>query len=309
MQRPPPLKNCLLYPVTTCIGLSAVIVTLWWWSGADINGMMMNYLAFRTEPWRLVTCALPHGDILHLLFNLCVLWAFGTQIERIFGSSRTFAIMVFLAIGSGVAEYAVLSGGIGLSGVGYGLFGLLWVLSRSDSRFFGLVDNQVVMLFIGWFIFCILLTVSNTMPIGNVAHGAGAVLGVLLGWTIAARTRRQQIGYVALISIVFIAIMAAGSVGRRYINFTDASVKEESYSAYDLAYNAYQACMKEDYYRAANLYRQALAIDDKQADWWYNLGIIYWHLDMPKKSTDAYRKACELAPENKEFKRSLENSR
>ena len=217
--------------------------------------------------------------------------------------------MVFLAIGSGVAEYAFLEGGIGLSGVGYGLFGLLWVLSRSDSRFFGLVDNQVVTLFIGWFFLCILFTVSNTMPVANVAHGAGAGLGILLGLTIAARTRRQQIGYGVLISIVFIAIMAAGSVGRRYVNFSDAFAKEESYRAYALAYDAYQACLKADYKRAANLYRQALAIDDKQAGWWYNLGIIYGHLDLRKESTEAYRRACEVAPEDKDFKRALEDSR
>jgi membrane associated rhomboid family serine protease len=299
----------LFYPVTTSIGLSAAIVTLWKLNGANIGGMTMNYLAFRTEPWRLVTSALPHANLFHLLFNLYWLWAFGTQIERIFGSSRTFAIMVFLAIGSGVAEYAVLSGGIGLSGVGYGLFGLLWVLSRSDSRFFGLMDNQVVTLFIGWFILCILFTVSNTMPVANVAHGAGAGLGVLLGLTIAARTRRLQIGYGVLISIVFIAIMAAGSVGRRYVNFTDAIVKEESYRVEVLAYDAYQASLKEDYNRAADLYRQALAIDDKHAGLWYNLGIIYEHLDLHKESTEAFRRACELAPDDKDFKRALEESR
>lgn len=309
MQRPPPLRNCLFYPVTTGIGLSAVIVTLWWWNGATIGGMTMNYLAFRTEPWRLVTSALPHGDLFHLLFNLYWLWAFGTQIERIFGSSRTFAIMVFLAIGSGVAEYAVLSGGIGLSGVGYGLFGLIWVLSRSDSRFFGLIDKQVVTLFIGWFILCILFTISNTMPVANVAHGAGAGLGILLGLIIAARTRWLQIGYGMLISIVFIAIMAAGSVGRRYVNFSDAVVKEESYRAQVLAHDAYQAILKVDYNRAADLYRQALAIDANNAGLWYNLGLVYRHLDLRNESTEAFRRACELAPEDKDFKRALEDSR
>ena len=269
----------------------------------------MNYLAFRTEPWRLVTSALPHGDLFHLLFNLYWLWAFGTQIERIFGSSRTFAIMVFLAIGSGVAEYAVLSGGIGLSGVGYGLFGLIWVLSRSDSRFFGLIDKQVVTLFIGWFILCILFTISNTMPVANVAHGAGAGLGILLGLIIAARTRWLQIGYGMLISIVFIAIMAAGSVGRRYVNFSDAVVKEESYRAQVLAHDAYQAILKVDYNRAADLYRQALAIDANNAGLWYNLGLVYRHLDLRNESTEAFRRACELAPEDKDFKRALEDSR
>ncbi len=231
MQRPPPLRNCLYYPVTTGIGLSAVLVTLWWESGANIDNLTMNYRAFSTQPWRLVTYTLPHVNLLHLLFNVYWLWVFGTQIERIFGSLRTFAVMVFLAVGSGVAEYAFFSGGVGLSGVGYGLFGLLWVLSRWDSRFFGAIDNQVITLLAGWFVLCILLTVSHTMPVANVAHGAGAVLGAMLGWSMAARTRGQRIAYGASLLIVFIAIVAAGTAGRRYVNFTDAVAQDESYRA------------------------------------------------------------------------------
>jgi len=46
------------------------------------------------------------------------------------------------AVGSSAAEFALFQGGIGLSGVGYGLFGLLWVLSWHASDFAGGVDSQ-----------------------------------------------------------------------------------------------------------------------------------------------------------------------
>jgi len=308
MQRPPPLNSCLSYPVTTGIGLSAVLVTMWWWNGADINRLMIDYHAFRTEPWRLLTSTLPHANLFHLLFNLYWLWAFGTQIERIFGSAWAFAIMAFLAVGSGTAEYALMSGSVGLSGVGFGLVGLLWVLSRWDPRFSGSVDSQLVSLFIGWFFLCILLTATNTMPIANVAHGAGAVLGVLLGWTIAAKSRKRKIGYGMLISIVFVAIMAAGTAGRRYVNFTDSAAREDSYRAQLFAYYGYQAIINNDYKCAADFYRQALSIDKKQADWWFNLGIIYRRLNMDKESMESYRRAYELAPDNEDFKKAFEES-
>jgi membrane associated rhomboid family serine protease len=296
MQRPPPVANILSCPVTTAICISAVIVTVWWHTGGNVDRLVIDYAAFYTEPWRLVTWVLPHVGFFHLLFNLYWSWVFGTQIERLFGSTRTFAIMVFLAVGSGVADYALSSGGgVGLSGVGYGLFGLIWVLGRYDSRFFGAVDHQTVVLFIGWFFLCILLTYTGTMPVANVAHGAGAVLGVMLGWTMVAKKREQQILYAVLITIVFAAIMTSGSVGRRYINFTGAAAREDAYRANVFAYAASIAAQDKDYTRAAELFRQALAIDETQADWWYRLGIVYRHLKKQKEATDAFNRARQLS--------------
>ena len=299
MHRPPPISQCLAYPVVTAICWSAIVVTFWGETGGNIDKLTVNPLAFQTEPWRLVTCIFPHGNIFHLIFNLYWIWAFGTTIESVFGSARTFAIILMLAIGSSVAEYALFSGGIGLSGVGYGFFGLLWVLSRSDSRFFGAVDHQVAVLLTGWFFLCILFTITGTMAVGNVAHGSGAVLGAMLGWTIAAKNRQKQIAYGLLLAIVFLAIMAAGSVGRRYVNIFDEVAKDEANRARLIARDAYSAILDGDYAHAAELYRKALAIDDKQAHWWYNLGIIYKRLNSPQESEAAFRRAIELDPDNK----------
>ena len=40
---------------------------------------------------RLLTSALPHGGIVHLLFNVIWLWIFGTAIEAVWGPVRTLA--------------------------------------------------------------------------------------------------------------------------------------------------------------------------------------------------------------------------
>jgi hypothetical protein len=57
-------------------------------------------------------------------------------------------LVILFAAGSSAAELAVLKNGIGLSGVGYGLFALLWILSRNDERFRNAVDSQTISLFV-----------------------------------------------------------------------------------------------------------------------------------------------------------------
>ena len=131
----------------------------------------------RGELWRLVTCMFPHGGVLHLLFNVYWLWVFGTLIEEVYGHAKTLALIILFAFGSGPLEFAFTVGGIGLSGVVYGLFGLLWVVSRHDDRFHEAVDERTIQLFIIWFFVCIATTWFGIFPVANVAHGAGLVLG------------------------------------------------------------------------------------------------------------------------------------
>ena len=52
-----------------------------------IAPLVMDCRAWKGQPWRLVTSALPHVDLLHLAFNLYWLWAFGTTVEGVFGPS------------------------------------------------------------------------------------------------------------------------------------------------------------------------------------------------------------------------------
>jgi membrane associated rhomboid family serine protease len=73
------------------------------------------------------------------------------RLEEAFGPWKALGLILLLAAGSS-AEYAYAVGSVGLSGVGYGLFGLVWVLSHRDERFRGAIDGQTVALFIFWFL-------------------------------------------------------------------------------------------------------------------------------------------------------------
>ena len=167
------------YPVTAGSIVLALGVTLAWWAKVDISPLVADAHIRRGELWRLITDIFPHLDFLHLAFNLYWTWTFGSLLEQVFGHFRTAALFLLFAVGSSALEFGLLSGGVGLSGVGYGLFGMIWMLSRRDDRFRNAIDQRTVTVFLVWFGFCIITTVTHILPVANVAHGTGLALGVL----------------------------------------------------------------------------------------------------------------------------------
>jgi len=289
MRQPPPLNAAPAFPITAGIAVLAVIATARYWSGGDIERFMFNSHLLWHEPWRLATSVLFHADVLHLLFNLYWLWVFGTQIETEFGHGPTLGVCLLLAIGSNAAQYAFTGASIGLSGVNYGLFGMLWVLSRLDRRFHDAVDRTTIQLMVGWFFLCIALTAAGTWNVGNGAHGAGCVLGALLGWTVAARDHLQRWRNASILTTAFLLCMIGGTVARPYINFS-ADIGQE------YAYWGYQALLNNDDQQAIALYEKAVAIDANQFGWWNNLAIAYQQAGRAAAARDAFARAAALKP-------------
>ncbi|HZF49122.1 MAG TPA: rhomboid family intramembrane serine protease [Polyangiaceae bacterium] len=221
MRSPPPITNFIAYPVTAGIGLLAIAVTgLDLLGGRSIAALTMGVEAFGGEPWRLVTSVLPHGGALHLLFNVYWLWVLGTLVEEVFGHARMLLLLVLFAAGSAAAEFAIFEGGIGLSGVVYGLVGLSYVLSRRDRRFADAMDARTAQLFVLWFFFCIGATVAGLLRIANVAHGVGAVLGGLAGLAIAGRPGQRALWIGAIAGVIALSF-ACATVLRPHVNMSN----------------------------------------------------------------------------------------
>src|SRR3984957_3300188 len=137
----PSYGDFMQYPVVSATAALAIAVTLAWWGKIDVSVLFESPQVGRGQWWRLLTSALPHINILHLIFNLSWLWVLGTKIERILGHLNTLWLFLILAIGSGAFEYAFLGPGVGLSGVGYGFFWLLWGFSVRGPRVAGAVGH------------------------------------------------------------------------------------------------------------------------------------------------------------------------
>ena len=119
------------------IGLNVVAFVASWLLGEDsITGQFGMYpplIALDGQWWRLLTSAFLHYGILHLAFNMYVLFALGPALERALGHGRYLVLYVIAALSGTVASF-VLSpvevNSVGASGAIFGLMGALVIAGR-----------------------------------------------------------------------------------------------------------------------------------------------------------------------------------
>ena len=284
MRPAPELTRLPRYPITGGIGILAIAVTAATWLGKDLSLLWPTAMIRRGELWRLVTAILPHGDALHLAFNVYWLWVFGTLVEEVFGRAKTAGLILLFALGSSAFEFAFSRGGIGLSGVVYGLFGLLWVLSKYDERFGDAVDERTIVVFVLWFFFCIAGTLTNAMNVANIAHGTGAVLGILAGFAMVQTNRRSAI--LAGIAVIVCFALCASTFWRPVLNAGDGEGYEEGRWGYD-------ALVADQNREAVRWLLDATRYQPKVPEFWHYLGA-QDRLNDKRAAADGFRRAAEL---------------
>ena len=296
MRKPPSPKLILAYPVSGGLGLFAVAVTvLIGLKRLSIDRFDVTPIAFRSEPWRLFLSIFPHIGFFHLVFNVYWLWVLGTVLEEVFGHAKTAALIVLFAVVSMTAEFALFDGGVGLSGVGYGLVGLLWVLSKRDRRFADAVDQRTVNLMTGWFFLCIVLTITKVQPVANVAHGVGALLGILVGMILV----EKRVALRALATLGLAAVVTGAALGatklRPLINLSKTAGLRS-------AQEGNRAIAAERYENAVVEYEYAVTMSPREASFVFNLGVAHQRLGHFGEACVAFKKASELDPTNGKFR-------
>lgn len=131
------------------------------------------------EPWRFITPIFLHWSMFHLVMNMFFMWTFGRIVEWRIGPGRLLALVLLVAVTSNTAQ-ALVVGPIfgGMSGVGCGLFGYIWMQSRFEPLS-GLRLSQGTVLFM--LAFLLLCTTGVFGPIANWAHGVGLGVGMAVG--------------------------------------------------------------------------------------------------------------------------------
>lgn len=139
--------------------------------------------------WQLLTYAFLHGSVLHIMFNMYVLWMLGRELEPLMGSQR-FAIYYFTcAVGAGVVQLIASSlegSGNPALGASGGVFGVLLAFGMAypnrmlvllfppipmKAKYFVLVLG-LIELYLGF---------SGGSPgVANFAHLGGMLFGFLL---------------------------------------------------------------------------------------------------------------------------------
>ena len=156
------------------------------------------------EVWRSFSQIFIHLGIFHIVFNMIWLFQFGTVIEHRYGWWKFGLLVLATAIvpnlfQCGVPEWmqgtrpgfvpgdTLMTGGGGMSGVVYGLFGFIWMKSIYDRKFGYRLQQSTVVLLVGWLFFCMLpiemrSVIGFGVPIGNWAHGVGLLVGMGVGY-------------------------------------------------------------------------------------------------------------------------------
>ncbi len=145
----------------------------------------------------LLTAVFIHGNpssmistVLHIGFNLLYLYALGCLLEETIHPVAWALFFIGASVVSSGAEIALSSrAGVGVSGVVYAMFGLLWAGRKRypDWQIVATKRNLIVM--VGWGLFCVVATWLHLLHVANAAHFAGLFFGMAVGWLVVGRHR------------------------------------------------------------------------------------------------------------------------
>ncbi|MGL6279460.1 MAG: rhomboid family intramembrane serine protease [Gaiella sp.] len=156
--------------------------------------------------YRLVTAMFLHASVLHLAFNMLVLWWLGMIVEQALGTWR-FLLVYFVAGIAGSAGALLLTGPVaitvGASGAIYGIMGSLLILEwLSTGTFAGQAMGLIV------------LNLALTFAIPNISLGGhlGGLVGGIAATYALARFRnspQRWLGPAVAVGVAVVAVAVA----------------------------------------------------------------------------------------------------
>jgi len=218
------------YVTLTLIGINVVVFGWEFLAGVDTVasnwGMWPVGVALDNEYYRLFTATFLHENLLHIGFNMLVLWMLGPQLEVLLGHVRFTVLYLVAGLGGSVASFWFSSPnvvGIGASGAIFGLMGAYVVVGRAlradISQVLGLIAINVVIGFVG----------------GGIdwrAHLGGLVTGALVAAIFAyAPTTQRVLWQVVGVVVVVVALGVLITMRDAALTSTLAQVGIDSTSA------------------------------------------------------------------------------
>lgn len=135
----------------------------------------------RGEVWRLITPIFLHGGIMHLAFNMLMMFSLGGVIERLHGSLFLILLILITGVVATLVQAfapAALGGNpvhLGASGAIFGLFGYLWVRPMLQPSFPVRIPQSSVVMVLGWGLLCMTPIIPK---VANAAHVGGLLAGI-----------------------------------------------------------------------------------------------------------------------------------
>lgn len=165
-----------------------------WPAGVAING----------EWYRMLTSVFLHGSLLHLGFNMYVLYVLGPPLERLLGHARFLVLYLVAGFGGAVASFVfsdLRTVSVGASGAIFGLMGALVVAGRHLKA-----DITQVLILIG-----INVAIGFIAPgIDWRAHLGGLVTGAAVAFVFSKAPQGKSQTVVQVVGCVGIVLILAG---------------------------------------------------------------------------------------------------
>ena len=162
------------------------------------------------EWWRLITAAFLHASLLHLAFNMLVLWFVGAPVEQAIGRGRFLAVYLVsgLAGSAGAVLFSPNAITVGASGAIFGIFGAALVLEMQGSNVLG---GQALGLIVVNLVFT--FAIPNISVGGHIGGLVGGALSMLafsrLGRTHGIYGRPGMLGIAGVIAVGVAAVLVA----------------------------------------------------------------------------------------------------
>jgi len=195
------LEKLRAVPFISLMVLVSVVATILLETGAGhsvFELLRMGTLDFIFESgqlWRLITPIFLHFDVLHLAFNMVLLWVFGRQLELHEKRGTLLILLLLFAVIPNVGQNLLV--GIrfgGMSGLVYAVLGFFWLYNRLCGTSVFAFPNAMMGLMVGWLLlgFTDVLTWLGFPPMANIAHLGGLLTGLVSAWAMVQLRFFQQ---------------------------------------------------------------------------------------------------------------------
>lgn len=192
----------------TIIAICVVVFAAQWITGLN-NGPVTSSLWYAGaygypglyEPWRMLTTAFVHGNILHIALNMYTLWIFGIVLEPMLGRTRYAVLFVLSAIAGSVGVYLLADPRQPVVGASGAIFGMMAALLIIQRHLGGPITQLLVLVGIN-----LVISFLPGFGIAWQAHVGGLVGGALVG-LIYMQTRARSRRPLQIILIVVLAIV------------------------------------------------------------------------------------------------------
>jgi membrane associated rhomboid family serine protease len=175
--------------VTKFLSISLLVVYIFQFLLGD--ALIANFALFAPSVangqwWLLITAGFLHGSIIHLLFNVYILWVLGSQLENIVGKAKFIIIYFVSLLGGSLASYLFSPFGsysIGASGAIFGLMGAMLVVGRKRNLDISQITTLVVINVVIGFVLA---------GIDWRAHLGGLAAGAFITWVLINATSLKE---------------------------------------------------------------------------------------------------------------------